>query len=283
MVCAKGRFDAIFVRTVDPPTGAGFVIGDDGVAVIDTLATPEAARTLLADIRRRTAKPIAYVVDTHYHLDHVAGNRVFSEAGATVWAHRQVRRWIRSENEHLLGPAIPPELKSLLDGLEPPARIYDNTIDRPLGSLNIQWRNLPGHTGADTVVVIPSARVVFVGDLVWRRMLPTLVDATTRTLVDTLSSLLKQYASYRFVPGHGGLATAADVAEFRDSIVALRAGVAAARAQNKSGDALVGAELPDLKRRFAGWPFIDAVARQNVLDVDAELRGTKRVPSPCRR
>lgn len=259
-------------------SNAGFIIGDDAVAVVDTLGSADAARALLADIRRRTDKPIAYVVDTHYHIDHVAGNRVFSDAGATVWAQRKVKCWIRSENAHLVGPAIPPDLQVIIDGLEPPARVYDNATDQPLGSLNVQWRNLPGHTGADTVVVVPAARVVFAGDLVWRQMLPTLIDATTRTLVETLTLLLKQYPDYRFVPGHGAVATAADVAQFRDYIAALRAGVSAARARGKSDEALVGEVLPQLKRQFGGWAFIDAVARQNILDADAELRGTKRVP-----
>jgi glyoxylase-like metal-dependent hydrolase (beta-lactamase superfamily II) len=259
-------------------SNAGFVVGEDEVAVVDSLGTAEAARALLADIRRRTTRPIASVIDTHYHVDHVAGNGVFKAAGATIWAQRKVRCWIRSENERLLGPQIPPALKAVVDGLEPPARVYDNAVDQPLGAVSIQWRNLPGHTGADTVAVIPAARVVFAGDLVWREMLPTLVDATTRTWVETLELLLQKYPGYTFVPGHGDVATPADVAAFRDYLVALRTSVGAARALHKSGAALVDAVLPELKRQFGRWPFIDAVARQNILDVDAELSGTKRVP-----
>jgi glyoxylase-like metal-dependent hydrolase (beta-lactamase superfamily II) len=259
-------------------SNAGFVVTAEGVAVIDTLGTADAARVLLADIRRRTNQPIRYVIDTHYHVDHVAGNRVFKDAGATIWAQRKVRCWIRSENQHLLGPLIPAALRAIVDELEPPARIYDNAVDQRLGALTIRWRNMPGHTGADTVVIIPAARVVFAGDLVWREMLPTLIDATTRTWVETLDLLLEQYPDYTFVPGHGDVATAADVAAFRGYLLALRTGVATARAQNERGDALVEAVMPGLKRQFGRWPFIDAVARQNILEVAAELDGAKRVP-----
>ena len=259
-------------------SNAGFVVGDDAVGVVDTLGTPEAAKALLSDIRRRTTKPIAWVVDTHHHVDHVGGNRVFKDAGATVWAQRKVRCWVRSENLRLLGPQAPPELRTAVEALEPPARIYDNALDQRLGSVVTQWRTMPGHTGADTVVVVPAARVVFAGDLLWRRMLPTLVDATTGALVETLNSLLAQYPDYTFVPGHGDVATATDVMAFRDYLVALRSGVAAARDQGAHGDALADAVLPDLKRQFAGWMFIDAVARQNILDVDAELGGARRGP-----
>src|ERR1035438_3680029 len=50
---------------------AGFVIGDDGVVVIDTFQDPEPAAALLAEIRKITSLPIRFVVNTHYHLDHV--------------------------------------------------------------------------------------------------------------------------------------------------------------------------------------------------------------------
>ena len=81
---------------IDGPTGrsgsnAGFVIGDDGVLVIDSFFDPEATRALIADIRKLTPKPIRYVVNTHYHADHVGGDAVLRAAGAIIIAHRNVR------------------------------------------------------------------------------------------------------------------------------------------------------------------------------------------------
>jgi glyoxylase-like metal-dependent hydrolase (beta-lactamase superfamily II) len=73
---------------------AGFVIGDDGVVVIDTFASVGAAKQLLVEIRKLTKLPIRFVISTHYHPDHVAGNTVFVEAGAVVLAQRNVRGWI---------------------------------------------------------------------------------------------------------------------------------------------------------------------------------------------
>src|SRR5512132_2804317 len=58
-------------------SNAGFIIGDGGVVVVDTFQSAAAAAQLLSAIRERTTLPIRFVVNTHYHLDHVAGNGVF--------------------------------------------------------------------------------------------------------------------------------------------------------------------------------------------------------------
>jgi cyclase len=61
-------------------SNAGIVIGDDGVVVVDTLTTEESARHMLQEIRKLTTLPVKFVVNTHYHGDHVGGNKVGSSA-----------------------------------------------------------------------------------------------------------------------------------------------------------------------------------------------------------
>ena len=72
-------------------SNAGVVIGDDAVLVVDSFFQPDTAKALLSEIRKITPKPIRYVVNTHYHLDHVAGDQVFKDAGAIIVTHRNVR------------------------------------------------------------------------------------------------------------------------------------------------------------------------------------------------
>src|ERR1700730_8776736 len=158
-----------------PPPGAttGFLIGDDGLAVIDTTASGDAdgnfgtepAKQLLATIRKLTKLPAKFVINTHYHVDHVGDNAVFMDGGTIVLAHRNVRGWIHSENLRMFGKDIKPQQKAFIEALVPPTVTYDQSVDLYLGSREIRVRAFPGHTGGDSAVLIPDAKVVFAGDL----------------------------------------------------------------------------------------------------------------------
>src|SRR5262245_1892872 len=65
-------------------SNAGFVIGDDGVLVVDAFFYPDATKALVSEIRKLTPKPIRYVVNTHYHADHTGGDQVLRDAGAVI-------------------------------------------------------------------------------------------------------------------------------------------------------------------------------------------------------
>lgn len=272
---------AIDNPTATSPTfaNAGFAIGGDGVVVIDTFSTADAARLLLADIRKRTPLPVRFVVNTHYHEDHVAGNAVFAAAGATIIGHRHVRAWIHTENLRLLGPQVTPELKTLTEGLTAPGLTFDDGMQLYLGNREVRIQSLPGHSGSDSIVSVPDARVVFMGDLLWRDMFPTLIDASVEPWIQTLDRVTSgSTAGETFVPGHGAVGNASDVTGFRDYLHTLRTLVSDARAHGTSGDALVAAVTAALKPRYGRWESFDQLSRDNARQVDAEMAGTKRVP-----
>jgi glyoxylase-like metal-dependent hydrolase (beta-lactamase superfamily II) len=275
----------VFAAIPNPGSGAGgnsaFIIGDDGVAIVDTFQTVAAARQLLETIHKQTQLPVKFVVNTHYHLDHVAGNRVFAEAGAVIFAQTNVRDWIHSENPKFFGAAITPEQKVMVAELMAPEVVYDRGVDLYLGSRHIEVRVFPGHTGGDSVVLVPDAEVVFTGDLFWNHMLPNLIDASTEPMMATLASLANANAPDAFVPGHGEVGTARDITEFRGYIANLRELVGRARVQGKSGDALADAVLPQLKEKYGQWGIFDHFAKRNILDTAAELYGTKKIPKPA--
>jgi len=258
---------------------AAFVIGDDGVAVIDTFQDPRPAQAMLAEIRRLTPLPIRFVVNTHYHLDHVNGNDVFAAAGATIVAHRNVRAWMRTENIKMLDPPVTPEKKARVQSLTLPTVVHDGHLDLYLGSRRIGVQYYPGHTGGDSVVSVPDARVVFCGDMLWKEHVPNLIDASTGPWIDSLDAMQRDYGPSVWVPGHGGVANAQDVLTFRKYLADLRAGVRREQAAGKSGDALVQALLPGLKSSYGNWGFFTDYAAAGVQQTEQELLGTKRLPN----
>jgi glyoxylase-like metal-dependent hydrolase (beta-lactamase superfamily II) len=259
---------------------AGFVVGENGVAVIDTFEDPGAAKELLAEIRKLTPLPIRFVINTHYHLDHVNGNDVFAAAGATLLAQRNVRDWMRSENLKWWGDKIKPEMKARVESLKLPDLVYDQGVDLYLGSRKLEVHSYPGHTGGDSIVYVHDAGVVFCGDLFWNRNIPNLTDATTDAWLKTLDTLVG-YGAGKFVPGHGKPGTALDVKGFRRYLIDLRAAVGKAQAAGKNGDALVQAVLPELQAKYGGWELFQEFGKSNIQQTSEELAGTKRVPKPA--
>lgn len=259
---------------------AGFVLGEDGVIVIDTLTSDDAAGHLLKEIRKLTHLPIRFVINTHYHGDHVAGNTVFADAGARVLAHRNVRTWIHSENMRLLGDKPNPDLITFIKRFAAPSVTYTQAVDLHLGQQVIQVRHFPGHTGGDSVVIIPDAKVVFAGDLLWRHVIPNTIDGSTKAWIQTLTTLANDYAGYTFVPGHGGIATAQDVIVLRDYLATVQTLVANARASGKAGEAVSATVLPALKNKYAAWEGFDYLVPRNIAEAEAEQSGKKRIPQP---
>lgn len=259
---------------------AGFVIADGGVVVVDTFEHEPAAKALLAEIRKLTPLPVRFVVNTHYHLDHVAGNRVFKNAGAVIVAQRNVGAWIHTENLKFFGKNIKPEQKAEVESYAAPDILYDTSLELRLGARRIEVRFYPGHTGGDSVVRVPDADVTFCGDLFWHNTLPNLIDATTSEWIATLSTLLTQRPDDTFVPGHGDIGKAADVSAFRAYIADLRGWVAPAVQEGKTGDDLTAAVMPELEKKYGQWNFFRYFAKRDILDTAAEIRGDKKIPQP---
>jgi cyclase len=222
------------------------------------------------------------VIDTHYHLDHVAGNGVFAEAGATLIAERNVAAWERTENLKFFGDAIKPEQRAMVEALTLPSLSYRDGVELSLGDRKVVVLVMPGHTGGDSVVAVPDADVVFTGDLFWNRCLPNLIDADTKEQIATNGTLAEKFPTATFVPGHGEVGKAADVVAFHDYLTALRQDVSRAAAAGRSGPALVAAVAPELKARYGDWSYFEHFVRPNVEQTEAELAGTKKRPRPVR-
>ncbi|TSA18565.1 MAG: MBL fold metallo-hydrolase [Betaproteobacteria bacterium] len=278
----------VFAATdIDGKAGAnaGFVIGDDGVLVVDSFYKPEAAQALLAEIHKRTALPLRFLVNTHYHIDHVSGNRIFAAAGAQVIGQQRMHDWVQSENMKFLGSKATDADRERIRNLLPPQLGYGQTLHVWLGRRSVLLRSWPGHTGSDTVAYVPDAGVMFGGDLLWSRSIPNLIDATVAQWTQSLERMAEdEGVRYNIiVPGHGEVASQTELAEFKTYLTELRGVVAKLQRQGLAGDALQDAALEELNARYGSWRY-NRLMRSNVRDMADELAGTKRLPgTPQRR
>lgn len=275
---APGVYAAIDIEARSG-ANAGFVIGDDGVAVIDSFQYPKVATRLLAEIRKLTPLPVRYLINTHHHIDHVAGNGVFRSAGAVLVAQRNVAAWIRTENLQFFGPDKAEE-RAAVGALPLPDLLVDSELTIRLGNRKLELRAMPGHTAGDLVVAVPDAKVLFTGDVFWRQVAPSLLDASVSQWTAALESLQHHpgAAGYIYVPGQGDVARLSDIADFARYLNDLTGSVRSALASGAQGDALVPAALPALKAKYATWLFFDTYAPKEIALMAAELSGTKRLP-----
>ncbi len=270
---APGVFAAID-REGKAGANAGFVIGTESVAVIDSFYRESAARALLAAIRARTQLPIRYVINTHHHIDHVAGNAVFAEAGALIVAQRRVAGWLRAENLRLMGERLTPELRAQIEALPLPQLGFEDRMSLHLGGgRRLLLRHVLGHTGGDTVVGVSDADVLFMGDLLWRAAIPNLIDARPLLWRSSLAMLAGEGGpATRYVPGHGGVASAQDLQDFADYLAELDRAVRDAGSDSERA-------LARLAQRYGAWAYFKGLGAANVRDQQAEHEGRKRVPS----
>ena len=268
----------VFAAIADPADAraggnAGFVIGSEAVLVVDAAGSPEGAERLLAEIRSRTKLPVRFDVLTHFHSDHMGGSAVFAKAGAAVLAHENVRAWARREWQSGLDSAA----QARYAALRLPDVAYRDRVTIDLGGRVVEVFHRAGHTGSDSLVAVPDAKILFGGDLVQRRTIPGLTVSNTEAWLATLDELIRTHPDWTFVPGHGGVAKALDVRFFLDYLRGLRFAVMRAMQEGKTGAALVEAVRPQLAAKYGTWAEFSQADR-NIEDVEKELTGTKAYP-----
>lgn len=198
-----------YAYTAEGDPNSGVIIGDDGVMVIDTTATPVMAQSLIRHIRSVTDLPIKYVVLSHYHAVRVLGaSAYFKEGGEQIIASRGTYEMIvergaqdmQSEIERF--PRLFAGVESV-PGLSWPTMVFEKELNIFMGKLEVRLAHIGmGHTKGDTIAWIPSQKICFSGDLVEFDAAAYTGDAQLEEWPATLEAL-RALGAEKLVPGRG--------------------------------------------------------------------------------
>jgi len=189
-------------------------IGDDGILLVDDMYAAmkpqiEAALKTISD------KPVRIVLNSHFHGDHIQGNKNFGRSSVII-AHENVRKRLIANNK---------ESAPILDML--PAVTYNDRINVNFNGEEIRVTHFPNsHTDSDSVVYFATSNVLHLGDMFFFEMFPAVYaegGGNIRQLVVSLEKIIADSpADVKVVPGHGRLATMQDlknyVAMLKDTI-----------------------------------------------------------------
>jgi quinoprotein relay system zinc metallohydrolase 2 len=248
----------------------GVVMGDR-VAVIDPGGSRAIGEGLYAAIRQITDKPVAHVILTHMHPDHIYGAEVFAEAGAEIIAHPNLASGLERRAE-VWAETVPREAGALAM-LGTRAVLPDRTIAAPevidLGGATLRLAPMAtAHTDNDMTVLHLESGTLFTGDLVFVGLTPSLDGSLTGWLdwLDHAPDPLPQ----RIVPGHGPA-----VVDWETGTDPLRAYLTALADQTRTairaGEAMGEAVAHVGKDQGDGWNGFDEINTRNAVAAFKEL------------
>jgi glyoxylase-like metal-dependent hydrolase (beta-lactamase superfamily II) len=224
-------------------------VGSDGIFMVDGQYAPLSDK-IKAAIKEIAPLPIKYMVNTHFHGDHTGGNDNFARDGVVVVAHDNIRvRLAAGTRNGLTGAITPPRAPEAL----PKQTYFGGTFSLEVGGRKAQLTHVANaHTDGDTWVYFADANVLSTGDTFNNLKRYQNIDfangGDVRGMIRALDTFIKlANDNTKIVPGHGPLATKADLFVFRDMLVTSRDRIEKLVAEGKSEQEVIAARpLADL-------------------------------------
>jgi glyoxylase-like metal-dependent hydrolase (beta-lactamase superfamily II) len=306
---AEGVFAQIVNADGDAVSNSGVVILDSGVLVFDTHYTPEAGEALLEKITAATARPVRYIVNSHFHPDHTHGNQAFSTVRQIIGSTNtrrdmlakdlpalnqtqaivqsqvvQLSKDLSSEHDARAQAALRAQLNERQAFMRrmssirilAPVMTFDDNLTIVDGDRSVQLLYLgKAHTDGDSVLYLPQEKIAFLGDIFFHDAIPNVEDASILEWMKTLQEVLKLDAR-TFVPGHGQVGARTDVEGFLNYFGDLKALVEPAVAHGESLEQLLGeVSLPVKYSSYSFQKFFP----DNVQKLYAEIKAGQPGPT----
>ena len=239
--------ERIYLLVTDPPTAGNLAVsaGEDGIMLVDDTMMPitPSVKAALAEIQEGD---VAFVINTHFHFDHAGGNAAFGEE-ATIVAHSSVRKRLMEGREWGV---------VFIEGERPAAALPVLTFNE---GVTFHWNGEavdvihfpnPSHTDGDSVIFFRDSNVVHTGDqYINRNGFPFIdldVGGTAQGLRDNIASLLEIIDDETtIIPGHGPLASKADLQWFHDVVAETIAHIEGEKRAGKTVEQIQEAGLPE--------------------------------------
>lgn len=206
----------------------GVSYGEDATAIVDDQFAPLTDK-IVAAIATLDPDPVRFVINTHWHGDHTGGNENFGKRGAVIMAHDNVRA--RMSTEQFLArfnEKVPPAPKDAL-----PVVTFADGVTLHLNGDTLHIVHVANaHTDGDSLVHWTKGDVLHMGDTFFNRTSFPFIDLGSGGSIDGLIAAVNRGLELagpntKIIPGHGEMATRADLLAYRDMLVDIRGKVAA--------------------------------------------------------
>jgi glyoxylase-like metal-dependent hydrolase (beta-lactamase superfamily II) len=220
----------------------GLSVGKSGSFLVDDQYAPLTEK-ILAAVKAISPDPIRFLVNTHWHGDHTGGNENMGKAGVFIVAHENVR--VRMSKENFIAQfqrKVPPSPEGAL-----PVVTFGDAVTFHWNGDEIRVHHVPpAHTDGDSIVHFVKADVVHMGDVFVKGNYP-FVDVSSGGTVDGIIGAADRVLAAvtdktKIIPGHGPLATKADLQAYRDTVKTVRDRVAKLKAEGKTKEQAVAAK-----------------------------------------
>jgi cyclase len=220
----------------------GLSAGADATFLIDDQFAPLTPK-IKAAIAQITRKPVKFVLNTHWHFDHVGGNENLGKQGAVIFAHENVRKRMSTEQfMEFLGMKTPPSPHVALPVVTFASWVSFHVNGEEVRALHVD----NAHTDGDVIVHFAKSDVIHTGDVFFNKLYP-FIDTSSGGSVDGVIAAADTILSMagdktKIIPGHGPLATKADLKAYRDMLATVTRRVKEQIGAGKKLDAIVAAK-----------------------------------------
>ena len=216
----------------------GLSHGEDGNVLVDDQFAPLTEK-IVAAVKSVDPDPVKFVINTHWHGDHSGGNENLGKAGAVIVAHENVRRRMSVEQFSKAFGSTPPSPKAAL-----PVVTFGEGVTLHLNGDDVQVIHVRNaHTDGDSLVYWRKANVLHMGDVFFHKMSLPFIDLDSGGSIDGEIAAVRKALEIaspatKIIPGHGPVATRAQLEGYLAMLSEVRGKVAEAIAQGKTLEAI---------------------------------------------